>query len=671
MKYFRFVWLFVIVAICPAGATEGSRLLATENLDKITPQGWLGEMMRLQEQNFTGILDQTAFPFTQGGWGSEPFLRVKNGVVEEFWVPYEQTAYYFDGMIRLGYLLHSAPLLDKAKRAIYNTIDHAGEDGLLGPRIVSEDMARWVHAVFFRAMIAEYETTQDCDIISALDRHYRNDTAKYTARSLCNIEILDWLYRTTNDRFFKEKALSMLDEPCFEGHTLQQAMEQFASNERTEIHAVTFHEFLKLPILFYDLTGDRKYLDWARAAFEKIDRYHMLPDGVASGEEGLSGRTARSVHEMCNVVDYVWTCTYMLRATGEPQFADRIEAALFNAGLGGITKAFDAHQYYSAPNQIVCNEYSNHTGAYDNSRFAYRQVHRPACCTGNLNRMFPIYVGSQWMHGDKGEYYKMLYGPGEVKIATHDGEVMLREESTYPFGNKVVLSIIEGRARFPLYLRIPGWCEQAEMRVNGQEVEHTVRDGYFYIYREWKAGDRLELLFPKTVKLQRWDHEAMVVNYGPLLMSLPVESRTEQVDVLTPAIQSTSYKGYTMAPVSDWNFALGVVDETDEGYKVIERDIALGENPWTITPSPLSIVFPGYMLRSWQLEYRKIITGAGNEIFAPVTPGLPARGVMIYALNNTRPQSLELEPYGRTTLRISMFPFAKLGEIPPEVLAAD
>ena len=67
MKYFRFAWLFVIVAICPAGATEGSRLLATENLDKITPQGWLGEMMRLQEQNFTGILDQTAFPFTQGG----------------------------------------------------------------------------------------------------------------------------------------------------------------------------------------------------------------------------------------------------------------------------------------------------------------------------------------------------------------------------------------------------------------------------------------------------------------------------------------------------------------------------------------------------------------------------------------------------------------------------
>ena len=77
-------------------------MLSTEPLDRLTPQGWLADLMQAQERNFTGILDQTAFPFTQGGWGTQPFLRVKNGVTEEFWVPYEQTAYYYDGMIRLG-----------------------------------------------------------------------------------------------------------------------------------------------------------------------------------------------------------------------------------------------------------------------------------------------------------------------------------------------------------------------------------------------------------------------------------------------------------------------------------------------------------------------------------------------------------------------------------------
>lgn len=662
------IWCF-ISSLLPLSA-EAGRMLSTEPLDRLTPQGWLADLVQAQERNFTGILDKTAFPFTQGGWGAQPFLRVKNGVTEEFWVPYEQTAYYYDGMIRLGYLLDSAPLLDKARRAVYGTIDRAGDDGLLGPRVVSKEMSRWVQAVFFRAMMAEYEVTRNQAVVEALERHFRNDTVRYTARSLCNIEVLDWLYRETGDDFFKTKALSMLDEPCFGEYTLRQAMERFAADERTEIHAVTFHEFLKLPVLFYDLTGDRRYLDLARAAFAKLDRYHMLPDGVASGEEGLSGRTARSVHEMCNVVDYMWTCSYMLRATGDTQFADRIEYALFNAGLGGITKNFDAHQYYSAPNQVVCTEYSNHTGAYDNSRFAYRQVHRPSCCTGNLNRLLPIYAGAQWMHGE-GEYYKMLYGPGEATLTSREGSITVREESAYPFGDKVLLSVVEGEAEMLLHLRIPGWCDRAEVYVNNQKITRAAHDGYFDIHRLWKTGDRIELRFPKQVRLQRWDHEAMVVTCGPLLMALPVESHTVQTDVLTPAIQSFSYKGYTMTPASKWNFALGVADEQDKGYKLIERNIGADENPWTLSPSPLTVVFPGYELAGWQLEYRKIVHSSGSEIFAPVTPGLPARGIMIFALNNATPQLLRLEPYGRTTLRIAMFPFGRVGEVPPEVQAAE
>ena len=188
MRTLCLVIVCMMVAFAPERA-KGGRLLLTEPLDCLTPQGWLGEMMRSQERNFTGILDNTAFPFTQGGWGAEPFLRVKNGVTEEFWVPYEQTAYYFDGMIRLAHLLHSASLLDKAQKTIYQTIAQAGDDGFSGPRIVSEDMARWVYAVFFRGLMAEYEATYNEKIIKALDCHYRNDTVRYTARSLCNIEV--------------------------------------------------------------------------------------------------------------------------------------------------------------------------------------------------------------------------------------------------------------------------------------------------------------------------------------------------------------------------------------------------------------------------------------------------------------------------------------------------
>ena len=263
------------------------------------------------------------------------------------------------------------------------------------------------------------------------------------------------------------------------------------------------------------------------------------------------------------------------------------------------------------------------------------------------------------MHGE-GEYYKMLYGPGEATLTSREGSITVREESAYPFGDKVLLSVVEERPRCRSTCESPAGATGPRCMSTTRRLRVPRMTDISIFTDSGRRATRIELLFPKQVRLQRWDHEAMVVTCGPLLMALPVESHTVQTDVLTPAIQSFSYKGYTMTPASKWNFALGVADEQDQGYKLIERNIGADENPWTLSPSPLTVVFPGYELAGWQLEYRKIAHSSGSEIFAPVTPGLPARGIMIFALNNATPQLLRLEPYGRTTLRIAMFPFGRV-----------
>ena len=663
----RHILLTVILLLVSVASGSAGRLLEPVSPDCITAHGWLADMMHLQEINFTGKLDQTGFPFDAGGWGGAPFLRTRNGVSTGFWVPYEQTAYYYDGMLRLGLVMKSDSLVAKTRKAIYNTVENASKEGILCPVLNTGNMRRWPHAVFFRAFMAEYEATQNKKIINALERHYKNDTVRYEERDLCNVEILAWLYRITGDGFFKEKAMSMLDAPCLPGYTLKETMEQFGSKERTEIHAVTFHELLKMPVLFYELTGDEKYLDMARNAFAKIDRYNMLPDGISSGEEGLSGNGSRNVHEMCNVVDYIWTCTYMLRATKDIEYADRIECALFNAGLGGITKNFDAHQYYSAPNQIYCSDYSSHVSTYDPSRMAYRQIHRPPCCTGNINRMLPIYASSQWMTDDDGNIYKMLYGPGEVRF----GGAVLREHSAYPFNQIWTVKVESGKTESDLYLRIPGWAKAPFAEINGNPIPKT-KDGKYFVVRETlKKGDVIELGMAKSPEYTRWDSEAMVLRYGPLLMALPVKAEVRQYDILTPKLQSYSYKGYSMKAASDWNYILGVADEKDGNMAVDYMELSENDNPWTMEESPVKITVPAYLYPEWKEDYRKHVTAAGDEITVPVMPSLPARGAMIYALNGLKPEAVTLVPYGRTTLRISMFPFWRTDEIPAEVLATD
>ena len=126
-----------------------------------------------------------------------------------------------------------------------------------------------------------------------------------------------------------------------------------------------------------------------------------------------------------------------------------------------------------------------------------------------------------------------------------------------------------------------------------------------------------------------------------------------------------------MNAVSDWNYILGVADEKDMNFSVEEDALTEDSNPWTMEKSPLRITVPAYLYPEWKEEYTKQTTAAGDVIMVPVMPSLPARGAMIYALNGLKPEGIALVPYGRTALRISMFPFWKTGEIPAEVLATD
>ena len=59
--------------------------------------------------------------------------------------------------------------------------------------------------------------------------------------------------------------------------------------------------------------------------------------------------------------------------------------------------------------------------------------------------------------------------------------------------------------KFPLYLRIPGWCHAPALVVAGQPTVMMARGGWFVIDREWKDGDTVTLKLPMEVRLRIWE----------------------------------------------------------------------------------------------------------------------------------------------------------------------
>lgn len=664
--------MVLLLSVTVLSSVAEVKVLQNIPLTDISAEGWLKTMLVRQRENFSGTLDQECYPFSQGGWGENPFVRKTNGQTVGFWVPYEQTAYYYDGVIRAGYLLKDTFLIHKATRAINNTIKNASPEGILEPILKSGDRIRWPHAVFFRAWMADYESSGDNKILQAMERHFLNDTVTLSGRDLCNLEAMVWLYQKTGSKPIRQKALEYL-VPKKQSTFQEDDLGDFGSEEKQEVHGVTYNEMLKLPILNYVLTGNKKELLKARNGFNKLDKYHMLPDGINSSEEGTSGKGAQNTHETCNIIDYLWTCSYMLKATAETEWGDRMERALFNAGMGSITKNFDAHQYYSCPNQIFCSDYSSHVGTYELSRLAYRKWHKPPCCTGNLNRMFPIYIGNQWLAGKDGSLYKSLYGPGKVNHKVGNNMVTVEEESVYPYSDTILIRIKSGEARFSLHLRIPQWCKTPVVSVNGSLQKGVAAGKYFVVNRTFKQGDIISLYLPKAPEFIKWDdYESMVVNYGPLLFALPVEATTIKQTIKNTEIpHPLPYIGYNMKANSDWNYILGVDGKDNSMIRVVKSPIINKDTPWEQQPQPIQLRVPMYKDPSWTVRYQKVKNSSGEELFEPITPPLPARGAMIFVLRRLKPESKSLVPYGSTLLRMSMFPFWKEGEIAPEILATE
>ena len=190
------------------------------HLSEIKAKGWAKEYLKTQSLGLTGNLGRLIEPFNGLHWDEdkktiqedkERFLGGLNSL-NDAWVPFEQTGYWIDGMVRTAHLIDDETLYEAVKPKLYKPLENVDEDGFIGPSFLKDGMV-WAHSVYLRSLVAEYTATHNPEILEKLKKHYLRvplktvyqrhvDLRIITARDVCDIEVALWLYGETGEEAF-------------------------------------------------------------------------------------------------------------------------------------------------------------------------------------------------------------------------------------------------------------------------------------------------------------------------------------------------------------------------------------------------------------------------------------------------------------------------------------
>jgi uncharacterized protein len=595
----------------------------------ISPQGWLAEMLQRQAQGLASHHDVSGYPFNTCLWAGQ-IPRDLNPKSKAWW-PYEQTGYLVDGLERLGLATGNSSILQEGNANVAYILAHPAPDGSLGPTDIGP--TNWPHAVVFRALLANYAATNNPAIPEALRRHYLARPAGFgVARDACNIEEMLWAYSHTGDLRLLESARSTYE--VFNKGKPKTSLMALSNDQQILEHGVTFNETAKLPALLYLYTGDHSLLDATINAYRKIDRDDMLADGLHSAEERIAGNNPWRYHETCNVSDYTWSVGYLLMASGDATWADHIEKTIFNAGFGSITKDFKAHQYFSAPNQVVAGP--GICPRYDPDRQAYRPGHDVECCSGNVERFLPNFALRQWLTTADGGIVAALYAPSHFTTHVNGADLSIDEQTEYPFSETIRFVVHTTKpVQFPLSLRVPGWTESPQLDVNGQPLPLTSPGSFTVIDRTFSDNDVLTLHLPMPIHIHRWANNTASIERGPLVYALQIEEIATALDGPKTA---PGFPAWDKQPGSPWNYGLDLAAPNPE-QQISVTETGDKTFPWDTGRSPIQLSVPAREIVNWSLP-------ANHH-----NPDFPADPK--FSKNSKR---VAFAPYGSTCLRLTVLP---------------
>jgi hypothetical protein len=606
-------------------------------LGAVRPGGWLRAQLDGWAHGMSGTLDPL--------WAD---VGPENGWLGGGGDAWERGPYWADGLLPLAWLVESEALIAKSKRWVDAALDSRRRDGFFGPDVDRPQGGGrrpmpgadwWPRMVMLKVLQQHHEVTGDARVVELLRDYFRFQLRELPAKPLGhytfwgaerggeNLASIHWLYNRTGDGWLLD-----LGDLVF-----RQTVDWTArfTGKYEAWHGVNTAMGVKQPGVWYEQSGERRYLDAVDAGLQHLMTAHGQVQGMFSGDEMLHGTDPTHGIETCAVVEYLHSLETLLPITGRVDHADRIERVAYNALPAALSPRFAGRHYYQSPNEIACSRgYRNFSTPYADATMVGLRTGYP-CCTANLHQGWPKLVAHLWMATPDGGLAAVVYGPCTVRARVGSGvAVRFTEDTAYPFEESVRLAY-DGPAgtAFPLELRIPTWAVGAAAAVNGEPLAAAMPGTMLRVERAWRPGDRVVLTLPMPLAVSRWHEQSAAIERGPLVFALRRREHWAAAGGTPP------YADYEITTDEPWNYGL------------LEKDLAAGEAAFALERLPVAD-------QPWTADAAPLVLRARARRIAEWQPYGPATGPLPWSPGDSSAadEDVVLVPYGCTKIRIAEFP---------------
>ena len=615
----------------------------------ISPEGWLLKQLELQRNGLNGHLgeisawlqkEDNAWLKTGGKWG------------------WEEVPYWLRGYGNLAYIMKDEAMLKETKFWIDGILKSQRKDGNFGPVQLNEGKQDfWPNMVVLWIVQSYYEYSNDVRVIDFMSKYCNylltvpddDFLSSYweNSRGGDNLWSVVWLYNRTGDK----NLLALADK------IHRNTADWTKSTQLPNWHNVNVAQCFREPATYFLFNKDSALLEASYNVQSLVRRtFGQVPGGMFGADENarIGFFDPRQGTETCGFVEQMASDEIMLLISGDPIWAENCEDVAFNSFPAALMPDYKALRYITSPNHVVSDS-KNHNPGIDNSGpFLAMNPFSSRCCQHNHGFGWPYYAEHLIMATPDNGLAAVMYTACKTKgiVGSNGVEVTLHEQTNYPFEESIRFKVsTPSKVSFPLYLRIPSWCKNASISINGKIRNIQGASGsYACINREWKNNDVVELIVPMDFTVRQWqvNKNSVSVNYGPLTLSLKIEEVYKKLDSRETAIgdskwqenaDASAWPTFEIYPGSSWNYALMANLPITVERKAWPAD----NNPFTITNVPLEFKAKGRIVPEWMIDEYGLC------------------GVLPYenAKKSDKIDDIKLVPMGAARLRITAFPTAK------------